>query len=271
MGAVSDARARAVEGRGDLSRFVIQLTRDDRADGDEDVLGQTAAANFRGIIEQRRVLALRPHCLHGNRIPEEHRERFSVCCFTEVPLSELDRLTRRIDGRSMQFSYYGIVFLREFLMSKGAQPAIYVNAYDGNTSLREAADNIYEIAARRDFGSGRLRRLVPYLNVMHEGYDFAWEKEWRLIGNLAFIARDIVCVVLAEQGEEALTREFLKRGVPVVSAGWPADRIVAEFSRQARRAKALWAMARTRADAASAAAEMRRPGSGVITARRARP
>ena len=126
---------------------------------------------------------------------------------------------------------------------EGGQPAIYINSYHGNTWLREAADKIFEIAEGRDFRSGRLRRLLPYLNAMHEGYDFAWEREWRLVRNLDFKAKDIVCVVLPEQGEEALTREFLKRGVPVVSPGWSADRIVAEFSRQARRAKALWAVA----------------------------
>ena len=241
--AVRNVRARAVEGRGDLSRFVIHLTRDDRADGDEHVRGQSAQANFRGIIDGRQVMALRPHCLHGDRIPAAHRERFSVCCFTEVPLSELHRLTRRIEGRGIQFSDYGIVFSREFLTEKGAQPAIYINSYDGNTWLREAADEIYDVAAASGFEDGACWRLLPYLNGMHEGYDFAWEREWRVAGNLEFQAEDVVCVVLPETGEEELTRAFLKRGVPVVSPGWSADRIVAEFSRQARRAKELWAAA----------------------------
>lgn len=128
-------------------------------------------------------------------------------------------------------------------MPKGAQPVIYVNSDDGNTWLREAADRILELAEGRDFKSGRFRRLLPYLNAMHEGYDIAWEREWRLVGSLDFQAKDIVCVVLPEQGEVALAREFLKRGVPVVSPGWSSDRIVVGFSRQPRRAKALWAVA----------------------------
>lgn len=162
---------------------------------------------------------------------------------TEVPLSELHRLTRRIEGRRIQLGDYGIVVSREFLMAKGAQRAIYINSYDDNTWLREAADEIYDVAEASGFGEGACWQLLPYLNGMHEGYDFAWEREWRVVGNLEFEAEDIVCVVLPEAGEEELTRAFLKRGLPVVSPGWFADRIVAESSRQARRAKGLWAAA----------------------------
>ena len=78
---------------------------------------------------------------------------------------------------------------------------------------------------------------------MHEGYDFAWEREWRVLGNLEFEAGDVVCVILPED-EEELAQEFLKRGIPVVSPGWSVDRIVAEFSGQARQAKQLWEVAK---------------------------
>ena len=76
-------RDRAVEGRGDLSRFVIHLTRDDRNDFEN---GDTAEENFRGIVSDQTILAVRPHCLHAEDIPDEHSRQFSVCCFTEVPL-----------------------------------------------------------------------------------------------------------------------------------------------------------------------------------------
>ena len=108
-----------MDGRNDLSRSVIHLTRDDRGDAEDGVHGQRAEANFRGIIDSRQILALKPHCLHGDLIPEAHRERFAVCCVTEVPLSELHLLTRPIDGRRIELSEYGIAFTREFLMSRG--------------------------------------------------------------------------------------------------------------------------------------------------------
>lgn len=216
---MTSARAKAVEGRNDLSRFVIHLTRDDTKDTDTFVRGQSAADNFDGIVDDRKILALRPHCLHANRIPKEHREQFLVCCFTEVPLSELHLLTRYIRGRRIKLSEYGLVFSREFLISQGAQPALYINSYGGDSSLREAADKLWDIAEGHDFRRGKLLRLLPYLNAMHERYDFTWEREWRVLGDLEFKPRDIVCVILPENNEEERKSKFLKRGVPVISPG----------------------------------------------------
>ena len=236
------AKSRAIEGRTDLSRFVIHLTRDDTDDFDED--GASAAENFKTIVEERKIYSFQPHCLYSDKIPEKHENKFWVCCFTEIPLSELHLLTRHIKGRRYQLSEYGLVFSREFLISKGAQPAIYINSYHKNVWLREAADSIWEIAERNDFQNCNIWRILPFLNAMHERYDFTWEREWRICGDLAFAPEDIVCVTLPEDGEEELRRKFLGRGVPVISPGWSTERIVSEFSNQARQAKREWIYAR---------------------------
>lgn len=234
---MTKTRDRAVEGRNDLSRFVVHLTRDDQKD--DPVHGRTAEENFEGIMNRLMIYALRPHCLHKTQIPDKHREKFAVCCFTEVPLQELHLLTRSIKGRRNQYSDYGVVFSREFLMLKGAQPAIYLNSYGKNSDLSEAADRIFELAKAEGF-RGKLSRLIPYMNHMNEGYDFAWEREWRIVGDLKFELEDIVCLILPEQGEMALKREFLESGVPVISPGWTTERIIDEFSKQARRARRIW-------------------------------
>ncbi|MCY3794206.1 MAG: hypothetical protein OXG51_07500 [Gammaproteobacteria bacterium] len=135
--------------------------------------------NFVGIMEESTIYALRPHCLHWKEIPDKHRDRFSVCCFMEVPLPELHLVTRSIQGRSNQYSDYGFVFSREFPVSNGAQPAIYLNSYGGNSELRDAADRIYAIGAKNGF-KNELSSRIPYLNAMNERYDFAWEREWFL-------------------------------------------------------------------------------------------
>lgn len=234
---MSKARDKAVEGRSDLSRFVVHLTRDDTSDFEN---GDSAEGNFRGIVDDREILALRPHCLYADRISKGRRKHFSVCCFTEAPLTEIHHLVRRIPGRQIELSEYGFVFSREFVVARGAQPALYVSSYHGNTFVREAADRLFEMAQEGDFRRGRLWRLLPYLNAMHEGYDFAWEREWRLRGNLRFESKDVVCVILPEDGEEKLKKDFLAKGVPVISPGWSAERIVWEFSMQARGAQRLW-------------------------------
>ena len=234
---MTKARDRAVEGRNDLSRFVVHLTRDDTREHEG---GQTAREHFDGIARERRIRARQPHCLHMERIPRKHWDRFAVCCFMEVPLSELHLMTRPIAGRRIQYGDYGFVFSREFLVSRGAQPAMYVNSYGGNRSVREAADRVYELAAEEGFVHGKLGRLLPYLNAMHEGYDFAWEREWRVLGDLDFGFEDVVCVILPEDGDDRLKGEFLGDGVPVISPGWTGERIVAELSGQVRKARRLW-------------------------------
>ena len=234
---MTKARANAVEGRNDLSRFVIHLTRDDREDFEG---GASAADNFSAIVSDRTIHAYRPHCLHEKRIPKKYKQELSVCCFTEAPLSELHLLTRRIPGRHIQLSEYGLVFSREFLVSNKAQPALYINSYGGNSWLREAADKVCDIAEDHDFRRGKLWRLLPYLNAMHERYDFTWEREWRVLGDLKFAPKDIVCIILPENNEEEWKRKFLRRGVPVISPGWSTERIVSEFSGQARRARRMW-------------------------------
>lgn len=225
------ARDRAVEGRNDLSRFVVHLTRDDT--------GQTARERFEAIVRERNIRAWRPHCLHMDRIPRDHWHRYAVCCFMEVPLSELHLMTRPIAGRRICYGDYGFVFSREFLVSKAAQPAMYVNSYGGNGLVREAADRVFDLAKEEGFADGTVGRLLPYLNAMHEGYDFAWEREWRVLGDLPFGFEDLVCVILPEEGEDGLQEELLENGVPAVSPGWTAERIVAELSGQARRARRL--------------------------------
>ena len=235
---MTTAKSHAIEGRADLSRFVIHLTRDDTDDFPD--YGASAAENFKAIIKEREVSAFQPHCLYSDQIPKKHEDKFSVCCFTEIPLSELHLLTRHIKGRQIQLSEYGIVFSREFLISKGAQPAIYINSYHKNMWLREAADRIWKIAEESNFQDCNIWRILPFLNAMHERYDFTWEREWRICGDLTFAPEDIVCVSVPEDGEEELRREFLGRGVPVISPGWSTERIVSEFSNQARQAKREW-------------------------------
>lgn len=137
-------------------------------------------------------------------------------------------------------SEYGVVFTREFIISKGAQPAIYINSYRGNKWMKEAADRIFDIAERNKFKTGKLWRILPYLNAMHERYDFTWEREWRIRRDLEFTPKDIACIILPERGEEEWKEKFSLRGVPIISSGWSYEKIITELSGQARTARRLW-------------------------------
>ena len=75
---------------------------------------------------------------------------------------------------------------------------------------------------------------------MNEAYDFTWEREWRVLDDLHFEPKDVVCIILPEDGEKEWKRKFLTWGVPVISLGWSTERIVSEFSDQARKARRTW-------------------------------
>ena len=242
------ARDGAIKKREDLSRFVVHLTRNDTKDIEG---GGTEQENFRDIIEERTIGAYSPHCLHADRIPERLQHMFSVSCFTEVPLTQLHLLTKYIRGRNVQLKPYGIVFTREFIINKGAQPAIYINSYGGKSPVREAVDTMFEIAEKRGFKRGKLRNILPFMNAMHERYDFTWEREWRVVGDVKFKPQDVVAVILPEAKEEEWREKFIMRGVPVISPGQTYEEIVYAFSGQQIATKKAW-VAKKRAHSSKA-------------------
>lgn len=223
----------AIANREDISQFVVHLTRDDRGSFDN---GSTARDNFISIYKQKTIMANRAHCLHNRMIsslPELVQQEMRVACFTEVPLNQIHLLIRPIPGRQVEFAPYGFVFKKSYIVRRGAQPAIYVNSYNGNMFLREAADALFEKAKAEDFQSS-LWKFLPFLNAMHENYDFTWEREWRVRHRLEFSAKDLVCVILPQDSELELKKSFSKGGIAVISPGWNYEQIVAELARQQR-------------------------------------
>ena len=230
----------AIHGREDISRFIVHLTRDDSDDFSEG--GATARSNFLSITKSRRIIAYRPHCLHSRRlseVPENLRDRLSVACFTEVPLNQLHLLCRQIPGRRIELSPYGFVFKKDFFATAGGQPAVYVNSYDSNSWYREAFDQLFDIANDTTAKAKKLWRILPYLNAMHEKYDFSWEREWRIRKNLSFKMSDVVAVILPNEGEEELKKVFATSGTAVISPGWTYEQIVSELAKQQRDTKRI--------------------------------
>jgi hypothetical protein len=219
--------------REDVSRFVVHLTRDDR---DDFKGGGTAKANFLAILKDKRIYAFRSHCLHHAKIKGTAQEKsFKVACFTEVPLNQIRFLVGPISGRNIELEPYGFVFRKEYLIDKGAQPAIYINSYSWNSHLREAVDEIYETAKSGGF-KGKIWRLLPFINAMHEKYDFTWEREWRTRGSFSFAMKELVCVILpADEKDEELRDRLAEAGIPAISPEWTYERIVAELAQQQRK------------------------------------
>lgn len=231
-------RANVTEKREDISRFVVHLTRDDTNDCEN---GARARNNFLSILKERRIRAFGAHCLHKNKledVPEKVARAFRVSCFTEVPLNQIHLLTQPIKGRQANMEPYGFVFKKEFLIHRRAQPAIYVNSYGGNTELTEAVDEIFE-TARRDRFPGKTWRVLPFVNAMHERYDFTWEREWRIVGSLKFTLKDLVCIILPEEEKGDMRKSLTTAGLAVISPGWTYEQIVGQLAAQQREARHL--------------------------------
>jgi hypothetical protein len=229
----------ALSGREDVSRFMVHLSRDDRNDYSD---GNSARGNLLNILRERHIRALSPHSLFNPRIeklPKKIRHSFDTACFTETPLNQLHLLVRDIPGRSIKLAPYGICFTKDFIVASGGQPAIYINSYEQNTWLRECVDELYEIA----IVDGRLKkplwRILPFINAMHERYDFSWEREWRVLGGLDFAQKNIVCLILPADREEPLKQRMAAEGVATISPGWTYEQIVAELTKQQRSTRSL--------------------------------
>jgi hypothetical protein len=224
--------------RGDISQYLVHLTRDNR--GQFKKTGRKARENFESILADGMIKAKGIHCLHGNEVKKleaEVRSKFRVVCFTATPLDQIHNLIG-IPGRTINLEAYGYVFDKSFLMGKGAQEAIYINDYSTDHRFRAAFDAVYQKAVLTNF-TGISSAMLPFVNVRHSGHDFAWEREWRVVGSVAFEPEDLVCVILPERAHD-LREEMDRRGIAVVSPGWSYERVIEAFAEQKRRSMEIW-------------------------------
>jgi len=229
----------AMQKRDDMSPFMIHLTRNDAGEYSDSSVGGSARENFESILEDKRIIAVEPHCLHGDlirKLPGKTQRQFRVACFTETPISHLKRFLEV--RRGVQLEAYGFVFERDFLYEKDAQPAIYFSEYYGNKAQRQAFDKVYSIAAKGNF-TGKTWRILPFVNVMHDGHDFAWEREWRVAADVEFDFSDLVCVILPEC-EHGLRKKMAAEAIPAIDPDWNHDQVVQEFRKQQRRTRQIW-------------------------------
>lgn len=223
--------------RQDISQFVVHLTRNDT---EEFTDGATAKENLVSILKSRKIYATRPHCIFNEEIEalgKSAKKKCRVACFTETPLTEISKISRKIQGRKIELEPYGLVFRKDDIIRVGGQPAIYVNSYGKNDFLRESVRELFDIAKTN--ASSKLWRMVPYLSAMHERYDFSWEREWRVTKDFEFDLEDVVCIILPEVDEEELKTHAAESGIAVISPGWSYEHIVSHLASQQRKTKSI--------------------------------
>ncbi len=169
--------------RNDMSTFLVHLTRNT-----ED--GRTAKENLIDIICSR---VIEPRNSKGLFYAvDEVKHQVKSVCFNETPLSCIKYMLGKLHGRDIELSHYGLVFSKDFLMQKGANPVFYVNTYADQNRKQALIDTIRQLPIDRQ------REIAPYIDIFGwtnaggEIYDFQWEHEWRYSGNFGFEWKDII-------------------------------------------------------------------------------
>lgn len=214
---------RAAANREDLSPYLVHLTRDNTNHFPK--TGLSAHKAFNEIWNGKRLRARRVLCMHRDLIlaePKEIQDKFRVACFTETPLTQIKHFIG-VWRRQYQFEAYGFIFKKETLLDKGASPAQYINQY-GTVNLRASADQQFRLAKQAKF-KGLLWQPLAFMNSVHNGNDFDWEREWKVRGAVDFLYKELAGVILPERIANKMWQRAEDRGVPVISAGWDADRI----------------------------------------------
>ncbi|MCA9049584.1 MAG: hypothetical protein KDA89_12695, partial [Planctomycetaceae bacterium] len=140
-----------------LSDYVWHFTRRDK-----DPVG-----TLRAIIETGKVIGGQDkYCPHRS------------ACFTEVPLPEIIRQSPVLDEFSYtRLSDYGIGFKKQWIFDKGGRPVIYCPTIEAEL----LPDSLKWRHCELDYNAGR---------------DFTWQREWRVLGDVAFGSDDDVVFVV---------------------------------------------------------------------------
>jgi len=155
-------------------------------------------------------------------------------CFSEIPVDQIDRLANR-RGR------YGIGFKRTFVQAAGGGRVWY--AEDPQRRLTfEAFDHFWRTDTTR---VNPLWKLTPFIDDVTPGYDFTWEREWRVPGGLPFQLHDVAFLIRPGGAGGMDISEHPAPGVPLLSSeavefwdeafqalGGPEDRYVDAFLRE---------------------------------------
>jgi hypothetical protein len=195
---------------GDMSDYVVHLTKDPV------VLGT--------ILGTGCLVAGGPFGFgYFRRLPEV-RSRHESVCFSEIPLDQIGRLTRRRGN-------YGIGFTKHFLRRNGGARVWYVDqdsiqASALNSNLQEATDT-------GDF-KNPIWELTPFMDLVTPGkYEWDWEREWRVRGDLHFTLDDVSFVLTPEGVDELPALEGLffhpKHELIVTASTQPLEEFVEEL------------------------------------------
>lgn len=175
-------------------------------------------------IEARRALGMAQH-LDGYLQGSVADQR--VLCFSEMPLEHAWMMTEEIEGRTIQFSRYGLVFTKTTARRKGCNPVWYLDIAPGHDWLTVPINKLVQeaVATATDAASHvntsvlagePVLKLTPFIEQMgptNTGKkEFWWEREWRHVGDFNFFGRQVVALLAPESTHDALRQDIAAMG-----------------------------------------------------------
>lgn len=204
-----------LDSRGDLSPFLIHLTRSGDLKLDKDiysltqdkVIQITAKTSLEAIIKSRRIEAKSAFGYFNYKVPYKRadgkvlnstshvrRDWLRSVCFTETPIDHVHLQMQPIYGRQLHFEPYGLAFKEEVVRGLNGNPVLYVQTT--NQNIRLAFDQLVTQPLAMAFKS-----MMPLVEGFGTPWfprpygpneiDFRWEREWRIIGDFSFTLSDV--------------------------------------------------------------------------------
>ena len=139
--------------RGDVSTFMVHLTRNT-----DDC--KSAKENLIDILCTR---VIQPRNSKGLFYATEGvSDAARTVCFAETPFNAVKHLIGKHQGRGVELSPYGLVFSKDLLIQKGANPVFYVNTYANQERKEVILQAIKQLDPHKQ---KEIKFISPYMNL----------------------------------------------------------------------------------------------------------
>jgi hypothetical protein len=197
----------------DMSEYLVHMTR--------------GRAGLASILTDRRVRAVNPYGAARKSAGLGSTQR--VVCLSEIPVDRLDRLAEKR-------GVFGVAFDRKRLMGRGAVPVWYLpKGVDAQTALfGEVKRLAWNQVPDPDHWLWKLTPFIDYPGTYDRDarqvtYDWTWEREWRICGDLAFRPTEVEFLFAPDETHSGLEHDWLDLTdvpcPPMIDPTWPIERV----------------------------------------------